>query len=462
MRLMRVGAEACPNCMRFSLPFLAALAVTAISPALCAAQAQSAHVQNQASTDSTAPTMTIKQAVSLALQNSSDVKLAKLQYTEAVAETGVDRAAFRPNFYTGEGIAYTYGFPGLPGGSAPALFQLDYTQSIFDPEAKAQQRAAEERARSAKLEIDRVQEDVIARVATTYLELAGVRQSLELLGKEQAAAEKIIEITRERVAANQQLPIDETRAELTSAQVHESLVKLQGRKDVLSQQLRDLTGLPDTAPLEVAEQNQNFDGTLSQESDSEVADLALQNNETIAEAERDRVAKQDLLHGAKFSYFPTFQLVGQYSILSKFNNYSQFYRTFQRNNVNVGVQITIPLFAAKTAANVKYAQAQLAVSQATLDSKRRQVRSDTKEQQQNLRELDASRDVASLALKLAQETVDQQQARLQQGQATLGDVEQAQLDENEKFVDYIDANFADDKAKITLLQATGQLAKVFQ
>lgn len=445
---------------RFSLPLVAVLSVVTIAPGICAAQSQNT-AGTASSASSTEPTMTIKQAVALGLKNSSDLKLARLEYNQAVAETNVYRASFRPNFYTDEGIAYTYGFPGLPGG-APALFTLDYTQSLYDPEAKAQQRAAEERARSAKLEIDRVQGGVIARVALAYLELADVRQSLDLLGKEQAAAEKMIEGTRERVAQNQQLPIDETRVELRSAQVHESLVKLQGREDVLSQQLRDLTGLSDTTPLEVDEQNQNFDGTLSQESDSEVADLALQNDETIAEAERDRVAKQDLLHGAKFSYFPTFQLVGQYSILSKFNNYSQFYRTFQRNNVNAGVQITIPLFAAKTAANVKYAQAQLAVSQATVESKRQQVRSDTKQQQQNLRELDASRDVASLDYKLAQETVDQENARLQQGQATLSDVEQAQLDENEKFVEYIDANFADQKAQITLLQATGQLAKVFQ
>ena len=453
MTLLRPGSRI----WRGTLVFVPA--ILALAPAVCIAQAQNAQAQD--TTNSTAPTMTIKQAVAMALHNSSDVKFARLQYNAAVAETNVDRAAFRPNLFTGEGIAYTYGFPGLPGG-APALFQLDYQQSIFDPEAKAQQRAAGERARSAKLEIDRVQEDVIARAATAYLELADVRQSLELLGGEQASAEKIIEITRARVAANQQLPIDETRAELASAQVHERLVKLQGREDVLSQQLRDLTGLSDTAPLEVDEKNQTFDGTLSQESDSEIADLALENNQTLAEAERDTVAKQDLLRGARLSYFPTFQLVGQYSIFSKFNNYSEFYRTFQRNNVNAGVQISIPLFAAKTSASVAYAKAQLAVSNAALDTKRLQVRSSVKEQQQSLREMDASRDVANLALKLAQETVDQEQARLQQGQATLGDLDQAQLDENEKFVEFIDANFADQKAQIVLLQATGQLAKVFQ
>jgi outer membrane protein len=409
-----------------------------------------------------APTLTLKQAVALTVQNSSEIKLARVQYDVAVKDADVYRASFHPNVYTGAGYAYTYGFPSLPGGNAPAVFQLDYTQSLFNPEIRAQQHAAEERAKSAKLEIDRIQADLIARTATAYLELAEVRHSLELLGTEQASADKMIAIVRERIAANQELPIEETRSQLALAQVHQRIVKLEGRDAVLSRQIRNMTGLPDQAPLEVEQGNQDLVPGLAQQSDSEVASLAVQNDQGIAEAERDRAAKQDLFRGAHLSYYPTIDLVGQYSILSKFNNYSQFYRTFQRNNVNAGVQITIPIFAAKTSANVALAKSQLAESEAALVNKRQQVRSSVEEQQQNLRELEAGRDVANWALKLAQQTLDLQQSKLQQGQATLGDVEQAQIDENEKFVDFLDANFAQQKAQIAVLQSTGQLAKVFQ
>ena len=64
--------------------------------------------------------LTLHQAVTLALQNSRDVKLAQVQYNVALGEVGVDRAAFMPNLYTGSGAAYTHGFPSLPGGQAPA------------------------------------------------------------------------------------------------------------------------------------------------------------------------------------------------------------------------------------------------------------------------------------------------------------------------------------------------------
>ena len=408
------------------------------------------------------PTLTLKQAVALAQQNSPDLKVARLQYNVAQREAGVDRANFLPNLYTGSGAAYTNGFPSLPGGNAPALFQLDYTQTLFNPALRAQQHADEQRAKSLKLEADRIQADVIARTATTYLELAKVRHSLELLRNEQASAEKIIDVVRQRIAANQELPIEETRSQLALAQVHERTVKLENRNDVLGEQLRDLAGLSDQAPLQLEQTSPSLANDLANESDTQIVAFALQSDQTIAEAENDRIAKEQLLRGAKLSRFPTIDLVGQYSLLSKFNNYDQFYKNFQRNNVNVGVQIQIPLFSAKTNANIALAQSQLRASEAVLETKRGEVRGDVEGKQRDLREVAATRETARLALQLAQETFTLDQSRLQQGQMTLGDVAQAQLDQNERWIDFLDADFAQQKAQIGVLQATGQLAKVFQ
>jgi outer membrane protein TolC len=53
--------------------------------------------------------VTMRQAVTLALQNSRDLALARVQYTVALNEAGLDRAAFLPNLYTGSGAAYTSG-----------------------------------------------------------------------------------------------------------------------------------------------------------------------------------------------------------------------------------------------------------------------------------------------------------------------------------------------------------------
>jgi outer membrane protein TolC len=430
------------------------LALLAAGPARCQSAAASSE------------TLTLQQAVTLALQNSRDVKLAQVQYNVALGEVGVDRAAFRPNLYTGSGAAYTHGFPSLPGGNAPAVFQMDYTQTLFNPLLKGEQHAAEDRAKNQRLQLDRTRDDVIVRAATAYLDLAKVRHSLDLMRSEQASGAKILEAIRERLAADQELPIEVTRSQLALARVQERVVKLENREGELDAQLRDLAGIPDSQSIRVETDEPAFSAELAADvaavrAESEMVDLAMKNDRSIEEADNERMAREQLLRGAKLSYWPTVDLVGEYSILSKFNNYGEFYKKFERNNVNIGVQVTIPLFAAKTSANVALAKSQLTAAELTLGNKRQEVRLDVLLKARSVREVDASLEVARLDLQLAQETLQLAQARFDQGRVTLQEIEQAHVDENDKWMAFLDADFARQHAQLTLLQATGQLAKVF-
>jgi outer membrane protein len=446
--------------------------IACLGLSLCATPAQaqdfSAQVASQAAgspsaTSQASDELSLHQAVTLAVQNSRDVKLAQVQYNVAVGEVGMARAAFRPNLYTGSGAAYTHGFPSLPGGQAPAVFELDYTQQLFNPQLKGEQHAAEDRAKGLKLELDRIRDEVIVRTASAYLELGKVRHSRDLMRGEQASGAKILEAIRERVAANQELPIEVTRTQLTLARIAERVVKLEDREANLEAEIHDLTGISEDRSLEVEPEDASFDAQLARvQSEAEIEDLAIQNDRSIAEAENERAAREELVKGARWSYFPTVAIVGQYDILSKFNNYGEFYKTFERNNVNVGVQVTIPIFAAKTSANVALRKSQLNEAELLLGNKRQQVRFDVQEKARNVRELDASREVARLDLELAQQTLELEQAKFDQGRVTLQEIEQSRLDENDKWVAFLDADFARQRAQLTLLQASGQLAKVFQ
>lgn len=406
--------------------------------------------------------LTLREAVTRALQNSRDLRLARMQYNVALGAAGVDRAAFLPNVYTGGGYVYTYGFPSVPGAGPPAVFQLDYTQSLFNPLLKGRQHADEDRARSQRAEMDRIHDDVMMRTASIYLELAEVRHLVDLMGNDQASADKILEITKERVAANQELPIEETRSELTSARIRERLIKLQDRNETLAEELHDLTGIPEDETIDLeSEEAPSFATGLQS---AQVADLAVQNDPGVKEAEDERAARQHLLRGAHLSYWPTADAVAQYSVYSsKFNNYDLYYKTpLQRNNFNIGVEITIPLFAAKTSANVAYAKSQLSEAEVALSNKRAQVRLESTQQSRQTRELEATKEVARLDLKLAQQTLEVTQAKLEDGRATLKEVEQARLDETDKWMGYLDANLAWQRAELRVLQAAGQLAKVLQ
>ena len=403
--------------------------------------------------------LTLRQAVTLALQNSREIALARMQYTVALNAAGVNRAEFRPNLYTGSGAAYTSGFPSTVGGQAPSIFNLSYTQSIFNLPLRGQLKAAEDRAESQKIELERTRDAVIVRTANSYLELAKVRHSLELLRGEGASAEKIAQVTRERAEAGQELPIEITRSRLTLARIRERIIHLEGRDAILTQQLQNLTGMPQQQSIEIESQETSF--AIDQQ-ESDMIATALKTSPFISEAEKERDARQKLLKGAKGEFWPTVSAVGLYQVLGQFNNYDEFFAHFQRNNVTIGVDIHIPLFSSKTFADVKLAKSQLSEAELALGNKRQEVRADVLQKARDVRELDAAHEVARLDLQLAQESLQILQTKFDQGRATLRDIEQARLDENDKWVAFLDAEFARQQGQLSLLQVTGQLAKVFQ
>jgi len=404
-------------------------------------------------------TLTLRQALTMAVQNSREIALARVQYSVALNAAGQYRSEFLPNLYTGSGAAYTSGFPATPGGQAPAVFSMSYTEGLFNLPLRGQLKAANERAKSQKVELDRVRDDVIVRTASCYLELAKIRHSLDLLGREQASAEKILQVTRDRAQAGQELPIEITRSELTLARARQRIIHLEGRQDVVEQQLRNLTGMPDSQSLNVETEEPHF---ATEQQEAELMNLALERDAVLREDENERRAREDIWKGERGGYWPTVSVVGLYQVLGRFNNYNEFFNHFQRNNVTIGIDVHIPIFSAKTRANVALAKSQLDAAELAVGSRRQQVRLDVAQKTRDVRELDANREVARLDLKLAQESLADMQAKLDEGRATLRDIEELRLEESDKWVAFLDADFARQQGQLVLLQATGQLAQLFQ
>jgi len=156
------------------------------------------------------------------------------------------------------------------------------------------------------------------------------------------------------------------------------------------------------------------------------------------------------------------EAVSTYSLLASFNNYLEFYKKFQRNNFNAGVQVQVPLFSAKTREDIGLAQINLEVSQANLASKKTQVSAEVRQRTRHLRERDAAKEVARLELQLAQQNISVLQEQYTEGKVNLRELERARLEENEKWMAFLDANFQRQQAQLDLLKTAGQLDKVWQ
>jgi len=410
----------------------------------------------------TAPVaLTLKKTIDLALENSKDIQLAKIQERLANHSALISKAAFLPTLYAGSGAGYTYGIPETPGGRAPSVFSVTYNEQIFNEPLRGQAKELQEQARAQKINLEDARNTVIAQTASAYLELVKVRHSLDLLEKEKESAERILAITQEREGQGFELPMDITRAELTQAQIAQRILQLEDRDDELSTFLRNQAGLGADQPMDLAAAD--LPGAAEQEGDNLVA-LALENNSEIRMAESDVKAKEFRLKGEKRGYWPTLALVSIYSRLATFNNYEKYFQpnTFQPNNYNAGVEVQVPIFSPAVKANVGVAEVNLQAAKAVLANKKSQISSDVRKMTRQVREKDAAKEVARLELQLAQQNVAMLQAKFDEGKVNLRDMEKARLDENDKWLSYLDANFDRQRAQLELLRTAGQLDKVME
>jgi outer membrane protein TolC len=403
--------------------------------------------------------LTLKEAVNLAVANSRDLALARLQYGVTQRQIGVARSVFLPNLYTGTGVAYTSGFPLLEGGGAPAIFSVSYSQQIFNPPLRGEQHAAEQRAEEQRLSMDGVRDTVMSRAALDYLELAKVRHALELMHSERTSAGRILDATRQRADSGRELPIEVIRAQLTTARIEQRIAQLEDRDDSLSGELRDVMGLPPDERIEVS--TEEIPGAAAEASRDVVVE-AMANNVELKQAQTELRAREFKLKGEQGGRWPSFSLIGQYNVLSKINNYTDFFDKFSRNNFVFGVQVQIPIFASRTSSAVAFARADFNAANLALQTKRSEVSLDVRRKARLVREAELGGDVARLELQLAQENVRVLQATFDEGRGSLKDLEAAHIEENDKWLAFLDANYARQQAQLELLRTTGQLSQVLQ
>jgi outer membrane protein TolC len=122
----------------------------------------------------------------------------------------------------------------------------------------------------------------------------------------------------------------------------------------------------------------------------------------------------------------------------------------------------VPIFSAQTKAAIGLAQINLEAAQVNLINKQTELTADVRQKTRRVRERDAAKEVARLELQLAQQNVAVFQSQFAEGKLNLREVEKARLEENEKWMAYLDANFQKQQAQLELLKTAGQLDKVWQ
>ena len=406
------------------------------------------------SSASIASPLPFRRAVELAAQHSGAVAIAAADQQKAY-ETYVEaRDMFLPQVVVGSGLGYSAGFPLSLEGAAPSVFNATTQQFVFNPAQRAFIKSTKAQWNASALSKEDQRKQSMLDAAVAYAELAKTSAQLQALKQQQQSATRLQDIETQRVNAGVDSPVLLTRAKLNSARTRMRVAELEGSAVQLRKQLADLTGLPEQ---EIEALPESIPPIPDQVLDRDAADAAVQNSLRVKIADQQVLASQLKAEGERKQKWPAIDLVGQYALLAKFNNYDEFYRKFQRNNATIGVAIRVPLlnFAQKARAGQAEADAVKVEHQAA--AVRSQVSAETLKLQSVVNQLTAARDVAQLEFELARADTNTAESNVQAGKATLGDVAAARLAEEEKFGAVLDATFELQKSQLQLLRATDEL-----
>ena len=76
--------------------------------------------------------LTLREAVDIAVKENADVVLARLDEQKAQAAVRIAKDPFSPKLYAGSGLAKTFGYPSSIEGAAPSIVQTRTDMALFN------------------------------------------------------------------------------------------------------------------------------------------------------------------------------------------------------------------------------------------------------------------------------------------------------------------------------------------
>jgi len=428
-----------------------------LAPTLLLSLLAGATVWAQAPADGETRALTLQQAVALALRQNPDYLLARLEEQRSRQAIAEARAPFIPQIAVGSGLAYSNGFPLSISGSAPSIFQAYGSKFIYNRPQSMRVREAAEMATAASRSREGKAEEIAYRVAANYLDFERATRAAAAARSQLDLVTRIEGLVRARVEEGRLIPLDLTRARVETARARAQVENLQARAEFLEDMLRADLGLDENVRIAPVESGLPAETVLPETEESAVAD-ALANSPELKRLQATLRAKEFDVKAEKGAYFPRIDLVAQYAMLGRYNNYEEFFKTFQRNNGQLGMSFQVPLLA-RSQISARLAAVQSEISQVKLQISAAQsnLAVETRRLFREVRQAETARDLARMELDLARETLSVYLARLDEGRISMNEVEQARVAESQKWEAFYDAQTAAAKARLNLLRETGTL-----
>jgi outer membrane protein len=405
--------------------------------------------------------MTLREAVGRAVAQNPDITLARLDEENARHGVQVAKDPFAPRVTVGSGLAYSNGFPMSIEGSAPSIVQARATQFLFNRQQSFAVAQAKEQVRGAGFEVASKRDEVAYRTASFYLDAERAARVLTLARKEAESLQTVLAAIQAQVKEGRALPLAEKQAALQLARARQLAEALDGDQANAETQLAIAVGFSaDDRVHPVAEQRS---AAALPESEEHALQTALDSNKELRKLQSQIAAKGLEMRGEKAARLPRVDLVAQYGLFAKFNHYEDYFRSFQRNNGQLGLSFQVPVFSGPgIKGQLAQTQTDITHLRVQLTSARNQISADLQQAFRDVKKTEMSAEVARLDLEVAREQLSVNLAQMQEGRLTLRQVEEARVAENGKWIAFYDAQYAVEKARWNVLRLTGELVPTIE
>ena len=401
-------------------------------------------------------TLTLKQAIDIAQRQNPDVIVARLDEQKAALEVRAVAEPAIPRLVVGSGLAWTTGFPLSIEGSAPSLFRTQATRALYNAPQSYQVAQTKQLARSSAIVSANVRDEAVLRTALLFLDLEKLARGAEIARHQVENLERVDGVVHQRVLEGREIELEGRKSALNLARARQRVGSLTRQQMNVAQSLAEVLGLPASEEIIPALEDRRDVALPSSEEDS--VSQAVQQNKEIQKLESDLVAKGFEAKSFRAARLPKIDLVAQYALFARYNNYEDYFRTFSRHNAQLGASFQIPVFPdAQQEARAAQADIDGQRLRADLSTKRNHVQGETRKAWQRIREAESLRELAKLDLDVSREQISVILAQVDEGRSTLRQVEEARFQENERWLAYYDARYSVERARLELLKETGAL-----
>jgi outer membrane protein len=407
-----------------------------------------------------ARTLSVREAVRLALERAPEIAVAESSTREAEAAADEAASALRPRVALNTTPGYSVGLPLSLAGEVPSAFGARAGMTLYDVSLRGEALEARARVAETSATLAEARSEVVRRTVAACARVQADTEREAAARRRVEAREAMTRRARALLREGRVTDLDADKAALDEARARQKLDAVLSDLDLDRFELARLVGLPPGTTIAVSEDPSEV---LPQPAAGQALSAAIARDATLKSLseQADALTRSARLLDQLFK--PSVNAEVRYAFVPRGFGYDKYYLSFQENVASVGVSIVLPVLtggresarAAQSRARLAHVEAERRVREGELAS---QVRS-----------AEAAAGQAHLALSLArrgaalaEESLRQALSLAREGRGGPDAVEQAELALVESQEEALAASREDVAARLRVLKLTGELLPAFE